>query len=83
MSGGPRSLRALPAYLGGKRRLCPALSALLGHGIQRERWRGMTFSVIEQAVSAVASQLDGKNRRGRALAEVARTYLAGRGGSQK
>jgi ParB-like chromosome segregation protein Spo0J len=40
-------------------------------------------AVIEQAVSAVASQLDGKNRRGRALAEVARTYLAGRGGSQK
>jgi ParB-like chromosome segregation protein Spo0J len=40
-------------------------------------------AVIEQAVSAVAGQLDGKNRRGRALAEIARTYLAGHGGSQK
>jgi ParB-like chromosome segregation protein Spo0J len=40
-------------------------------------------AVIEQAVAAVASHLDGKNRRGRALAEIARTYLAGHGGSQK
>ena len=40
-------------------------------------------AVIEQAVAAGASQLGGKNRRGRAVAEVARTYLASRGESQK
>lgn len=40
-------------------------------------------AVIEDAVAAVAGQLEGKNRRGRALAEVARTYLASHGGSQK
>lgn len=40
-------------------------------------------AVIEQAVGAVAGQLDGKNRRGRALAEIARAYLAIREGSQK
>jgi ParB-like chromosome segregation protein Spo0J len=38
-------------------------------------------AVIEQAVAAVASQLDGKNRRGQALAEITRAYLASREGS--
>jgi len=38
-------------------------------------------AVIEQAVAAVASQLDGKNRRGRALAEIARAHPAAREGS--
>ena len=36
-----------------------------------------------QAVSAVASQLDGKNRRGRALAEIARSNVATRGRSRR
>jgi ParB-like chromosome segregation protein Spo0J len=40
-------------------------------------------AVIEKAVIEVAGQLDGKNRRGRALAEVARTYLASYGGGQR
>jgi adenine-specific DNA methylase len=43
MSSEPLFLRALPAYLGGKRRLCPLLFGLLNEAIERERWRGMTF----------------------------------------
>jgi hypothetical protein len=39
----PSFLAALPAYLGGKRRLCPVLFALLGEAIEHERWRRMTF----------------------------------------
>ncbi|KPJ51533.1 MAG: hypothetical protein AMJ38_00200 [Dehalococcoidia bacterium DG_22] len=35
--------RALPAYLGGKRRLCGVIFALLAQVVERERWRGMTF----------------------------------------
>lgn len=52
--------------------------------------RAITFVVeledeafIEQAVAAVTSQLDGKNRRGRALGEIARAYLASGEGSPK
>jgi ParB-like chromosome segregation protein Spo0J len=40
-------------------------------------------AVIEQAVAAVAGQLDGKNRRGRALAEIARAHLAAREGCRE
>jgi ParB-like chromosome segregation protein Spo0J len=40
-------------------------------------------AVIEDAVAAVARQLDGKNRRGRALAEIARTHLANSEGPRK
>lgn len=40
-------------------------------------------AVIEKAVMGVAGRLDGKNRRGRALGEIARAYLASHGGSQK
>ena len=43
MTSGPLFLRALPAYLGGKRQLCPVLFALLCQAVERERWRGMTF----------------------------------------
>jgi len=43
MSGGPRFLRALPAYLGGKRRLCPVIFTLLDQAVERGRWRGITF----------------------------------------
>lgn len=39
----PSFLAALPAYLGGKRQLCPVLFALLGEAVERERWRGLTF----------------------------------------
>ena len=35
--------RALPAYLGGKRRLCPIIFALLGEFLPRERWRASMF----------------------------------------
>ncbi|TET98123.1 MAG: hypothetical protein E3J29_03905 [Dehalococcoidia bacterium] len=43
MSNGPAFLHALPAYLGGKRQLCPVLFALLGEAIEHDRWHGMTF----------------------------------------
>lgn len=36
-------LRALPAYLGGKRRLCRLIFALLAAEVPRARWRGLTF----------------------------------------
>ena len=43
MSNGPAFLHALPAYLGGKRQLCPVLFALLGEAIEHDRWHGTTF----------------------------------------
>jgi len=39
-------------------------------------------AAIEQAVAQVAQSLEGKNRRGRALAEIARSYLAAAQGPQ-
>jgi len=66
------------------------LAAFEQEPTSQDSLRAITFvvtpedeAVIEDAVAAVAGQLDGKNRRGRALAEVARVYLAGHGGSQK
>jgi ParB-like chromosome segregation protein Spo0J len=66
------------------------LAAFEQEPTSQDSLRAITFVVtaedeaaIEQAVAAVASQLEGKNRRGRALAEVTRTYLASRGESQK
>lgn len=35
--------RALPAYLGGKRRLAPVIFALLQEAVPVERWPGLTF----------------------------------------
>ncbi len=35
--------RALPAYFGGKRRLCPPIFALLGTVVPQNRWSGLTF----------------------------------------
>jgi adenine-specific DNA methylase len=43
MSCKPAFLRALPAYLGGKRRLCAVIFALLGQAIEQDQWRGTTF----------------------------------------
>ena len=37
-------------------------------------------SVIEEAVARAAEELDGQNRRGRALADVCRSYLEVRNG---
>ena len=35
--------RALPAYLGGKRRLAPLIISLLAEAVPRDRWTGLTF----------------------------------------
>jgi adenine-specific DNA methylase len=43
MSRMPSFLAALPAYLGGKRRLCGVIFALLGQVVEPERWRRMTL----------------------------------------
>lgn len=37
------AFRALPAYLGGKRRLCPLIFALLGESLPRGRWPNSVF----------------------------------------
>ena len=39
----PSFFEALPAYLGGKRRLCPVVFALLAEVVDRHEWRRMTF----------------------------------------
>ena len=38
-----RPFRALPAYLGGKRRLCRLILALLAKAVPQDRWPGLTF----------------------------------------
>ncbi len=43
MPPGPSFFQALPAYFGGKRRLCPLIFALLGDVLRREAWREATF----------------------------------------
>lgn len=50
--------RALPAYLGGKRRLCPTIFALLSSVLCRERWPGLTF--IDPFLGGGAVSLYGK-----------------------
>ena len=40
---GPEFFRALPAYLGGKRRLCPLIFALIGEHLRRGQWRNNTL----------------------------------------
>lgn len=43
MAREPTFLRALPAYLGGKRRLCPVLFAVLSEAIDPGQWRQLTL----------------------------------------
>ena len=60
------------------------LADLAHHGEDADALRAITFAVsaedeaaIEEAVRAASATLDGKNRRGRALALIARAYLEG------
>ncbi len=39
----PRFFRALPAYLGGKRRLCPLIFSLIADELPRAEWPGSTL----------------------------------------
>lgn len=60
------------------------LADLAQHADDADALRAITFAVspedevaIEEAVRAASATLDGKNRRGRALALIARAYLEG------